>query len=340
MVLYGNIHNIQVIKECIYILHNTIYTIYTIRISVNSFLIFLIFLISLRDMTSEPPSKKSKTHEGLRFNEGKLRYDLFEPIAMKELAKVYTKGAEKYAPNNWLKGMPWSTMVGSLERHLQAWKGGEDYDPETGCHHLSHTAWNALALVSYKKLYPQGDDRQYTYLYTPKIGLDIDEVLADWIGHWQKWKAKNSSSTSSISSINSVGVIQPEFWNFDRHIASRLKELQEDKEFWLTIPPKIDPKSLPFEPHCYITSRSIPKEWTEEWLDKFGFPGTKLFSVGFNKSKVEVALESGIDIFVDDRYENFIELNKAGVCTFLFDAPHNRRYNVGSKRIKSLSELV
>jgi 5'(3')-deoxyribonucleotidase len=292
---------------------------------------------------SEPSPKKSK-HEGLRFNTGKLRYDLFEPYAMKELAKVFTKGAEKYAPNNWMKGMSWSSVNASLERHLQAWKSGEDVDEETQCLHMAQVAWNALALVSYKKIYPQGDDRNHSYLKVPKIGLDIDEVLADWIGHWRKWKLEKQGDTDTIQSTssedNSFRDIDPEFWNFDRHIAHRLKEIQENKEFWLTIPPKIDPKTLPFEPHCYITSRSIPTEWTEEWLDKNGFPGVKVFSVGFNKSKVQVAIDSGIDIFVDDRYENFVELNKAGICTFLWDAPHNRRYNVGYKRIKSLEELV
>jgi len=55
---------------------------------------------------------------------------------------------------------------------------------------------------------------------------------------------------------------------------------------------------------------------------------------------VDVAMKSGIEIYVDDRYENFVELNNAGICCFLFDAPHNRRYQVGFKRIYSLSELT
>ena len=39
--------------------------------------------------------------EGLRYNQNKLRYDLLEPFAIEQLAKVFTKGAEKYAPHNW-----------------------------------------------------------------------------------------------------------------------------------------------------------------------------------------------------------------------------------------------
>ena len=41
-----------------------------------------------------------------------------------------------------------------------------------------------------------------------------------------------------------------------------------------------------------------------------------------------------------DSFENFVELNNAGICCFLFDAPHNRRYYVGYKRITSLRKLV
>lgn len=64
------------------------------------------------------------------------------------------------------------------------------------------------------------------------------------------------------------------------------------------------------------------------------------FTVDLGKSKVKVIQESGCDIFVDDRFENFVEINKAGICCYLYDAPHNQRYDVGHKRIYSLKELV
>lgn len=41
-----------------------------------------------------------KKEEGLRYNEGKVRHDLLEPYAINELAKVFTKGSEKYLPHN------------------------------------------------------------------------------------------------------------------------------------------------------------------------------------------------------------------------------------------------
>lgn len=35
-------------------------------------------------------------NEARRYNKGKLRYELISPIALEEIAKVYTKGADKY----------------------------------------------------------------------------------------------------------------------------------------------------------------------------------------------------------------------------------------------------
>ena len=96
---------------------------------------------------------------------------------------------------------------------------------------------------------------------------------------------------------------------------------------------------IPFEPHCYITSRACPNGWTAEWLEKNGFPTRPVYTVGHDQSKVEVALKSGIKWFVDDRFENFVALNEAGICCFLWDAPHNQRYEVGFKRIYSFKDL-
>lgn len=262
-------------------------------------------------------------HKGLRFNEGKLRYDLIPQFAEQEYAKVLTRGAEKYAIRNWENGMLWSNVTASLKRHLAAFEQGEDYDKETGLLHTAHIMCNAAFLTEYYKIYPQGDDRPHKYLRKVKIGLDIDEVLADWVGHWTKHHGQEA----------------PESWNFDRDIKSKFDLLKDDKEFWLSIPRKVNPADIHFEPHCYITSRIIPKEWTEEWIDKNGFPTMPVYSIGLNQSKVEVAKASGIDIFIDDRFENFIELNNAGICTFLFDAVHNQRYDVGYKRIFKLSDI-
>lgn len=263
------------------------------------------------------------TDKALRYDGGKVRHDLVSPTAINELAKVLTFGASKYAPNNWRKGMMWSRVIGSLERHLNAIKKGEDFDKETGILHSAHVMCNAMFLTDYYKIYPQGDDRPHNYLQGPKIGLDIDGVLGDFNSH--------------LCDYVGISRFEVTHWNCPV-VKEAFDKVKRDEKFWATMPKLTE--SVPFETHCYITSRSIDPSITQEWLNKNGFPSAPLYCVGHNESKVEAAKQSGVEWFVDDKYENFVELNAAGICTFLFDASHNRRYDVGYKRISDLRELV
>lgn len=266
-------------------------------------------------------------HKGLRFNEGKSRYDLLHPVAQEGIVRVLTKGSQKYAERNWERGMKWTTVLASMKRHIAAFERGEDYDPETGELHVDHIQCNAHFLSAYYKIYPQGDDRPQPYLRDVKIGVDIDEVLCNWVGDWTK----------------TYGMQPPKFWNFDRKILERFEEMKDlgnlDK-FYLELKPLVDPSEMPFEPHCYITSRPVDSKITETWLANHGFPAKPVYTTGIGGSKVDIAIEQGLDIFIDDGYHNFVELNKAGICCFLYDAPHNQRYDVGYKRIKSLKEIL
>lgn len=269
------------------------------------------------------PTPEQK-HKGLRYNKGKLRYDLFHPYAIEQLAKIFTMGAEKYAPRNWENGMSWTAVIASLKRHLAAIESGEDFDAESGLLHSAHVEWNAHVLSAYYKIYPQGDDRPHTYLNQPKIGLDIDGVLADFTGYLLK--------------VGGIKDHVPQHWNCPV-IRELFEEYKHDKQFWLNIPPLIKSKDLGFEPTCYISARSIGEEVCKEWLDKWGFPTAKIYVVGNTDSKVEIAKKAGIDIFIDDHFNNFVELNKAGVCTLLYSAPYNLKYNVGHKRINNFTEF-
>jgi len=276
----------------------------------------------------DEPIIENKMGTGLRYNEGKLRYDLVQPDAYKDLVKVLTIGASKYVDRNWEKGMKWTTVIASLKRHIAAIEAGEDYDPESGVLHAAHVQCNAHFLNAYYYLYPQGDDRPKKFLNIPKIGLDVDEVLAGFRKPWLK--RFNMEETGAT-------------WFFDRKILERLKEMEEMGElddFYLNeIKPITEAKDMPFEPHCYVTSRPVSVKITEQWLDKYGFPSKPVYSVEPGKSKVKVIRETGIDIFVDDKYENFVELNNNGIFTYLFTQPYNKKYEVGHMRIDSLHDI-
>jgi hypothetical protein len=55
----------------------------------------------------------------------------------------------------------WCRCFGSLMRHAWAWLRGEDYDTETGSHHLIAVAWNAIAIYTYSMRGVGEDDRPH-----------------------------------------------------------------------------------------------------------------------------------------------------------------------------------
>jgi len=262
---------------------------------------------------------------GLRFNDGKSRVDLLPSFAIEKMAEVLTVGAKKYAERNWEKGMAWSKALASLKRHLSDFEKGMDIDPDDGQLLMAKVMTNAAFLTEYYKIYPQGDDRPKSYLSYPKIGLDIDDVLADFIPTFAK--KFNLPEPSAWA------------WSYNKNECFKKIEGKKLEEFLLSLPVRTKPEDIPFEPHAYITSRNVPTSVTERWLEMNGFPCAPVYTVGHDQSKIDVAKQSGIEIFVDDRYENFIELNNAGICTYLFDCSHNRRYDVGTRRIKELKDL-
>ena len=86
---------------------------------------------------------------GLRYNSDKLRYDLIPPLANRECAKVWTESLGKYPAGNWEKGMPWTEVIASAMRHLEAIRLGEDIDAESGLLHAAHLQCNAQMLTEY-----------------------------------------------------------------------------------------------------------------------------------------------------------------------------------------------
>jgi hypothetical protein len=54
-------------------------------------------------------------------------------------ARVHKHGADKYGVRNWRRDkILASTYYAASMRHLKAWFEGEDIDPDSGEHHLTH----------------------------------------------------------------------------------------------------------------------------------------------------------------------------------------------------------
>jgi hypothetical protein len=87
------------------------------------------------------------------------RYDLIPVNPLAEVARHYGVGASKYKERNWEKGYAWSLSYAALQRHANAFWGGESYDEESNTHHLAAVVFHALALMEYEETNMEKDDR-------------------------------------------------------------------------------------------------------------------------------------------------------------------------------------
>jgi len=261
--------------------------------------------------------------EGKKFDQNKLRLDLIPASTSEALGRVLTFGANKYEDHNWEKGLKWSRVIGALERHIMAIKRREDYDPESGLLHCEHVLANASFLNHFYRTFPEGDDRPQRSIKQRKLGLDIDGVIANFM------KAFKLSYPD----------VDASHWIQTSEVESHMMGLSQ--EFWLSIEPLISPSDIPIEPTCYITKReTCYLNTVVQWLKMHGFPMAPVYFANKENPKSKIAKQVGIDVFVEDKYSNFMELNDNEVLCFLLDQPHNQKFDVGYKRIYSLSELT
>ncbi len=119
--------------------------------------------MDLKHIELELESKKeNNTNENvaIKYDSDKPRYDLIPAEFLDSIARVLAYGAKKYSDRNWEKGFNYGRPYAALQRHLWAWWGGEDSDPETGESHLAHAACCLAMLVALKQRGTGVDDRK------------------------------------------------------------------------------------------------------------------------------------------------------------------------------------
>ena len=88
---------------------------------------------------------------GRKDDTGKAPFSLLPWAGVQQILKVLAYGAKKYAPENWRKVPDGRRRYfDAALRHLTAWYGGEDLDPESGLPHLAHAGCCVLFLLEWR----------------------------------------------------------------------------------------------------------------------------------------------------------------------------------------------
>lgn len=96
---------------------------------------------------------------GIKHDQDKPDMSLLSSIALVEVSKVMTFGKKKYSAHNWRGGFAWSRPLAAAMRHLVAFIGGEDVDPETGLSHLAHAICCLMFVLEFTFTHKSLDDR-------------------------------------------------------------------------------------------------------------------------------------------------------------------------------------
>lgn len=115
---------------------------------------------------------------GIKYDNGKPKIALVPPELVLAVAQALTHGAEKYSDRNWEKGLAWSRVYSSLQRHVQDFWAGVETDPDSGMPNL----WCAGACIAFLITYEQRriglDDRQVeTWLDEEDRGKNLWDVM-------------------------------------------------------------------------------------------------------------------------------------------------------------------
>lgn len=154
------------------------------------------------------------------------------------------------------------------------------------------------------------------------IGLDIDGVLCDFIGGFYKTYRQNLNTLKR--------------WD-DIFVSSFFHEItNKEDDFWRELLPCCDSK-LVEKVDYYITSRATYNFLTEKWLKKWGFPEAPVHTIGNNKTQLIKELK--IDFFLDDKPENYFQINSFTNCQCYLKSADYNEYVDTDKRVDSIIEF-
>lgn len=109
--------------------------------------------------STEVQQTSASISSAIKADSCKAPLGLIPRSALIEEAHVLAYGGEKYDLHNWRKGMEWTRLCDAILRHVIAFADGEDFDQESGLHHLAHARASCGFLIEYMESHPELDNR-------------------------------------------------------------------------------------------------------------------------------------------------------------------------------------
>jgi uncharacterized HAD superfamily protein len=174
-----------------------------------------------------------------------------------------------------------------------------------------------------------------------KIGLDLDEVTADFLESLLVFYKEKTGSILRRENFKSYN-----FWESgigkDKEEAIKISYEFHDSEHFDDIKPingAVDTINFLMENNEIIVVTSRPKPWeekTERWVKKYldRLKPVIVYSGDFHnqgKTKAELCEENGVEIMFEDNAEYALSCVKRGIFVILFDQPWNQ--NVKHEKI-------
>lgn len=195
--------------------------------------------------------------------------------------------------------------------------------------------------------------KTYAFLVEKRgvIGVDIDEVLAEYVAGFLAFHNKKYGTKMTVDKVESYSfhkILQVS----KEEILRRMNEFHATDEFKQIMPVPGAKKAIEKLPHelIAITARSNNIEaHTKNWLDVH-FSG-RISEVHFarnvhigektNRSKADFCREADVQLLIEDSLENAKECAMAGIKVFLLDRPWNQgELPLNVTRVKSWDEIV
>jgi len=164
----------------------------------------------------------------------------------------------------------------------------------------------------------------------PKLGVDLDGVIADTDAVFRKYIKEITGVSSTRDMITSY--FYEECLHISKEDVEKVYKVMQSDSGWKELPVLAGAKeTLNDLAKSYeifiITARPVEsKAQTEDFLKKHGIPVKEIYFINGTQRKLDIikGLPFEVSAFIEDRLDFAAEIARSGINTYLMDYPWNR----------------